>query len=119
MSHIVKQFNEISLDFLQQTSSLVGCIYINKFKIMMYFNNIAPIDMFIKKVLPYKHMIVSRDETFFLSADLDTNYINDIIGMRQIYYKLDADSIDNMWNIITALVYLADERRSQSTRLHI
>ena len=32
MNEIIKQFNDISIDFLTQTSEIVGCSYLYKYK---------------------------------------------------------------------------------------
>lgn len=110
MNQIITKFNEISIDFLNQTAPLTGYTYLYKFKMLTKFNTIYAIDMFIQNVLPYKHKIMARDETFFLNKSIETSYINDIIGIKQIYHTLDKQSKNNIWDIITALLYLAEER---------
>jgi hypothetical protein len=111
MNNIIKEFNEISLDFLSQTSNLVGYSYLYKFKLMIRVNCIFAIDLFIQKVLPYKQQIMSKDETFFINKSTDmTDYMDDIIGIKQIYHTLDDKSKENIWEILLALVYLAEER---------
>lgn len=109
MNTIIKQFNDISIDFLTQTSSLVGSSYLYKFKLMTKVNCVYAIDSFIQNVLPYKNKIVNRDETFFMNKSID-NYMDDIIGIKQIYHTLDEESKNNIWEIVLALVYLAEER---------
>ena len=111
MNNIIKEFNDISIDFLTQTSSLMGSTYLYKFKLMTRFNSIFAIDLFIERVLPFKHKIMQRDETFFLNKNLDTDdYMDDVIGIKQIYHTLDRQSKENIWDIVLALVYLAEER---------
>ncbi len=109
MNNIIKQFNDISIDFLTQTSSIVGNTYLYKYKLMTKINCVYAIDTFINNVLPYKHKIINRDETFFLNKTID-NYMDDIIGIKKIYHTLDDESKNNIWEIVLALVYLADER---------
>ena len=109
MNTIIKQFNDISIDFLTQTSSLVGCSYLYKFKLMTKVNCVYAIDSFIQNVLPYKNKIVNREESFFMNKSID-NYMDDIIGIKQIYHTLDEESKNNIWEIVLALVYLAEER---------
>ncbi len=109
MNTIIKQFNEISTDFLSQTSSIVGNTYLYKYKLMTKVNCVYAIDLFIKNVLPFKNRIINRDETFFINKSID-NYMDDIIGIKQIYHKLDYESKNNIWEIVLALVYLAEER---------
>ena len=111
MNNIIKEFNDISIDFLTQTSSLVGSSYLYKFKLMTRFNSMFAIDLFIERVLPFKNKIVQKDETFFLNKNLDTDdYMDDVIGIKQIYHTLDKQSKENIWDIVLALVYLAEER---------
>jgi hypothetical protein len=110
MNNIINQFNEISIDFLTETSALVGSSYLYKFKLMTRFNSIFAIDMFIQKVLPFKHKIIERDETYFMNEDINNNYMDDIIGIKKIYHTLDSQSKENIWDTILALVYLAEER---------
>ncbi len=111
MNNIIKEFNEISLDFLSQTAPLVGNSYFYKFKLMTKVNCLFAIDLFIQKVLPYKQQIMSKDETYFINKSTDmTDYMDDIIGIKQIYHTLDEKSKENIWEILLALVYLAEER---------
>jgi len=111
MNNIIKEFNDISLDFLSQTSALVGYSYYYKFKLMTKVNCLFAIDLFIQKVLPYKQQIMSKDETYFINKSTDmTDYMDDIIGIKQIYHTLDDKSKENIWEILLALVYLAEER---------
>ena len=120
MNNVIKQFNDISIDFLTQTSSLVGNTYIFKFKLMTKVNSIYAIDLFIERVLPFKHKILQKDESFFLTNEFDEteNYMNDIIGMKQIYHTLDDKSKDNLWEIVLSLVYLAEERHFHKKNKH-
>ena len=111
MNNIIKEFNDISIDFLTQTSSLICSTYLYKFKLMTRFNSMFAIDLFIERVLPFKNKIVQKDETFFLNKNLDTDdYMDDVIGIKQIYHTLDKQSKENIWDIVLALVYLAEER---------
>jgi hypothetical protein len=110
MNNIIKEFNEISIDFLTQTSSLVGSSYLYKFKLMTRFNSIFAIDLFIQRVLPLKNKIIERDESFFLNKNVDDDYMDDVIGIKQVYHTLDRQSKENIWDMVLALVYLAEER---------
>jgi hypothetical protein len=105
MKTIIKNFNEISIDFLTQTSHLVGTSHLYKFKLVSKLNSTFAIDLFIDRVVPFKYQIIERDELFFLNKHLD-----DIIGINQIFHTLDENSKDNIWGIILALVVLAEER---------
>jgi hypothetical protein len=114
MNNIIKEFNDISIDFLTQTSSIVGSSYLYKFKLMTRFNSIFAIDLFIQRVLPFKNKIIEHDESFFLNKNIDNDddndYMDDIIGIKQVYHTLDRQSKENIWDIVLALVYLAEER---------
>lgn len=113
MNDIIKKFNEISIDFLTQTTNLVGKNYLYKYKLMHKVNKIYGIDMFIQKILPFKNKILDKDETFFINKEIDSdysNYMEDFICMKQIYNKMDQESKENIWDIVLALVFLAEER---------
>ena len=120
MNNIIKEFNEISLDFLSQTASVAGYSYFYKFKLMTKVNCLFAIDLFIQKVLPYKQQIMSKDETYFINKSTDmTDYMDDIIGIKQIYHTLDDKSKENIWEILLALVYLAEERYIMSNKRNL
>jgi hypothetical protein len=111
MNNIVKEFNKISIDFLEQTSQIAGKKYLSKFKFITGINNMYAIDRFIKNVLPYKEYISAKDEEFFVNKNVDSEFAEDIIWIKEAYFKLDDISKDNVWNIVTALVLLAEERQ--------
>ena len=121
MNDIIKQFNEISIDFLTQTSTITGSSYLYKYKLMTKVNSIFAIDLFIQRVIPHRKKIIEHDETFFMNRELDdddpyADYMDDIIGVKKIYHTLDKQSKDNIWNIVLALLYLAEERISLNTK---
>ncbi len=113
MNEIIKKFNDISIDFLSQTSKIVGTKYLFKFKLVTKINSVYAIDIFIRRILPHKEQIHTRDEQFFLEKTNDAEfnaYMNDITGIKTIYHTLDNNSKENIWEILLALVYLAEER---------
>ena len=114
MNEIIKKFNNISIDFLTQTAPITGYTYLYKFKMLTNINSIYAIDKFIDNVLPYKNKIIAQDESFFMNKQVESSYMNDVIGLKQIYYTLDNSSKKNMWDIILALTYLAEERYNNS-----
>ncbi len=116
MNNIVKEFNKISIDFLEQTSQIAGKKYLNKFKFITGINNMYAIDRFIKNVLPYKHFITAKDEEFFINKDVDSEFAEDIAWIKETYFTLDELSKDNVWNIVTALVLLAEERQNMKNK---
>ncbi len=116
MNEIIKKFNDISIDFLSQTSKIVGTKYLFKFKFVTKINSVYAIDIFIRRILPHKEQIHTRDEQFFLDKTNDNElnqYMNDISGIKTIYHTLDDKSKENIWEILLALVYLAEERHNQ------
>ena len=113
MNEIIKKFNDISIDFLSQTSKIVWTKYLFKFKFVTKINSVYAIDIFIRRILPHKEQIHDRDDTFFLEKTNDkefNEYMNDISGIKTIYHTLDDKSKENIWEILLALVYLAEER---------
>ena len=115
MNDIINKFNEISIDFLSQTSKLVGTKYLFKYKLVTRINSVYAIDIFIKRILPHKEQIHARDENFFLEKSNDSEfneYMNDITGIKTIYFTLDVQSKQSIWEILTALVYLAEQRHN-------
>ena len=116
MNNIVKEFNKISIDFLEQTSQIAGKNYLYKFKFVTGMNNMYAIDRFIKNVLPYKDYINAKDEQFFLNTNVDSEFIDDIAWIKETYFKLDEVSKENVWNIVIALVLLAEERQKLTNK---
>ncbi len=112
MKHIIKKFNDISINLLEQTSSLTGNSYMNKFKLLIKVNCTMPIDTFIQHILPHKEKIITKNEEFFIIKSQETIYFNEILGLTEIYYKLDEDSRNGIWDIMLALMYLAEERHN-------
>ncbi len=116
MKDVIKKFNDISIDFLSQTSKIVGMKYLLKFTLVTKINSVYAIDIFIRRILPHKEQINMRDEQFFLEKTNDAEfnqYMNDITGIKTIYHTLDDKSKENIWEILLALVYLAEERHNQ------
>ncbi len=113
MNNIVKEFNKILIEFLEQTVDITGTKYLNKFKFVTRINNMYPIDRFIVNVIPYKNYIDERNEEFFLSVSTnDDELMEDIMWLKEIYFKLDDESKENVWDIVTALACLAEERHN-------
>ena len=122
MNEIIKKFNTISIDFLSQTSKLVGTKYVFKFKFVTKFNSAYAIDIFIRRILPHKERIQIRDEMFFLEKSNDeefNQYMNDITGIKTIYHTLDDKSKENIWDILLALLYLAEERHKHMNKKNV
>jgi hypothetical protein len=118
MNNIIKRFNDISIDFLTQTAQFTGYKYLFKYKFIIQFNSIVPINKFIENVLPFKQHIHDKNELFFFNKNINepkyTNYLDDIIGIKHIYHTLDVDTKNNIWDILFVLVYLAEEKHKYS-----
>ncbi len=112
MNDIIKEFNKISIDFLEQTSKHVGKKYLNKFKLATSVNSVYAIDRFIINVIPYKKFIVSRDETFFLNKEVSAEFVKDVEWIKDVYFKYDDESKGHVWDTVLALVCLAEERHN-------
>ena len=115
MSNIIIQFNTIVEDLLQQTTSLVGTKYLFNYKMMVRMNVIAPIEHFTVAMLPYKKYILDKNTDFFLNKRIDCSQSNkittdDIFNLKKIFTEIDQESQDNIWNILTALIILCEER---------
>jgi hypothetical protein len=111
---IIENFNDITLDFLNQMAPLTGRKYYYKYSFAIKFNSSYGIDSFIENVLQFKQKIINRDESFFLNQDVNSDYINDFIGIKDCYYTLDHKSKKSIWEILSTLVYLAEERYMHS-----
>jgi hypothetical protein len=110
MNNIIKEFNEISIDFLTQTSSFVGSSYLYKFKLMTRFNSIFAIDLFIQRVLPLKNKIIERDESFFLNNDYTKHGevdLNIIEKLKTYIQNMSPNSKDIVWKYIELLMKLS------------
>ncbi len=116
MNNIIKDFNQISVDFLEQTSKIAGIKYLTKFKLMTRINSVYAIDRFIVNVLPYKQFIIDKDELFFLNKEVSEDFVKDVEWIKDVYFQLDDASKENIWNIVLALVCLAEERKKLSTK---
>lgn len=123
-TEIIKSFNSIIESFLLQTSELVGTTYYTYFKKVIKVNALIAIENAIIYLLPYKEKIFLKDETYFTN---ESNYIDkvnvssianrfsndkvlsEIFRLKDIYYKLNEESKENVWAILQALVQLTLE----------
>ena len=120
---IIKNFNSILGDFLQQVSLIIGTTYHRYYNQLIIFNSLLPIQYFIKYVhqseKPLIKYIESRDETYFENTDnhkeqvIETTYgdsaLMEIIRLQGIYSQLSKESKDNVWDILQALLQLSNE----------
>jgi len=120
----IKAFNSIIESFLSQTSELVGTTYYTYFKQVTKVNSLIAIENGINFMLPHKKKIFNKDESYFSDDTLiidklnkstlplqysSDQVINEIFRLKDIYYKLDNDSKENVWNILQALTQLMIE----------
>tara|TARA_Y100000991_G_C21975361_1_gene351879 strand:- start:13049 stop:13411 length:363 start_codon:yes stop_codon:yes gene_type:complete len=110
----IKDFNNIMEVFLNQLSPYVGTSYYHYYIKLIKVNAILPIQKFIKHVLPYKIKIFEKDESYFnennnykINGNEDT--LTEILRLQTIYYKLDKDSQNEVWNYMQALSILSEE----------
>jgi hypothetical protein len=120
----IKAFNSIIESFLLQTSNLVGTTYLTYFKKVTKVNSLIAIENGIRFILPHKNKIFNKDESYFTDDSLLVNNLNEsnitqkfsvdqilseIFRLKDIYYKLDDKSKENVWNILQALTQLIIE----------
>jgi len=115
----IKEFNSIMELFLSQLSPIVGTSYHHYFKKLIRVNSLLPIQEYCKNVLPYKQKIMTKDESYFCNTDNhenaikdDRNTINEILRLKEIYTKLDKDSINEVWEYFQALIILSEEYKT-------
>jgi len=120
---IIKNFNSILGDFLQQVSPIIGTTYHHYYNQLIKANAILPVQYFITYVhqseKPLVKYIESRDETYFENTDNHKDHIGgtkygdsaliEIIRLQGIYSQLSKDSKDNVWDILQALLQLSNE----------
>jgi hypothetical protein len=121
----IKTFNSILESFLAQTSNIVGTTYHYYFKKLVTSNAPLPIKYASEHMLMFKDQIMAKDERYFHSSDNNLNdkinqvtelsqlqpdkVLSEIMRLKDIYYKLDSDSQENVWQILQALLQLTIE----------
>jgi hypothetical protein len=120
----IKAFNSIIESFLLQTSELVGTTYLTYFKKVTKVNSLIAIENGIRFMLPHKNKIFNKDDSYFSDDSLLVSQLNEstltqkfnvdqilseIFRLKDIYYKLDHESKNNVWNILQALTQLMIE----------
>jgi len=120
---IIKSFNEILGDFLQQIAPIIGSTYHYYYNKIIVANALLPIQYFINYVhnseKPLIKYIETRDENYFTNtydpkehlgqSMLAETALMEIIKLRGIYSQLSDESKDNVWNILQALLHLSNE----------
>ena len=111
----VKDFNNILSSFLVQVSGLIGTTYSYHLNKAIEYNALLPIEQFLVYAIPYREQILNRDETYFTEADHsntvdnDSDMLNEFMNIKEIYQKLNKDSMDNVWSIFQALLLLGED----------
>jgi len=112
----ILQFNNILSSFIIQLSPYVGTTYNYKFEQIIKINISLPIERFLVNALPLRDKILNRDETYFnnyenhnIEINKDELILNEILRLKDIYYKLDEKSKCNIWDIFQALLFLGEE----------
>lgn len=116
---IIKNFNLILGDFLQQISPIIGTTYHHYFTKLIKINAVEPIKLFSYYVhnseKPLATYIETRNESYFENTDnhmdniTSENALMEIIKLQGIYSKLNKESKDNLWDILQALLQLSKE----------
>jgi hypothetical protein len=112
----IKEFNTIMETFLNQLSPLVGTTYHFYYKKLIKVNAVLPIQQFAQNVLPYKQRIMDKDESYFADTENhqekiqgDEATLNEILRLKDIYFKLDKDSQKEVWSYFQALTVLSEQ----------
>jgi len=126
-TEIIKSFNMIIEDFLKQTTPLVGTTYHHYFTKLTKANATLPIQYSSHHLIKFKDKILNKDISYFsddknyseeLNALNITYSSNDvmfeILRLKEIYYKLNESSRDNVWDILQALLQLTLEYNNLS-----
>lgn len=128
LPEIIKSFNSILGDFLQQISPLIGTSYHHYFTNLIKYNSLLPIQYFIHYVHdPNKSLeqqILNRDEHYFTditnikekhndhlqdAKGYEDTALMEIIRLQGVYSKLSKESKDNVWDILLTLLYLSNQ----------
>jgi|UniRef100_A0A6C0ECT6 hypothetical protein len=117
MNHkIIDEFNEIVIALLTQLCQFIGVAYLKQFKKIIKYNSIMPIEQFLVNALPYRDKILERDESYFNNNNDyrnilkdDTNTLNEILKLKDIFNNLDNESKNNIWDFFQAMLILSEE----------
>lgn len=131
----ITDFNTILSSFLVQISGSIGTTYSSHFEKITTYNSTLPIEQFLVYALPYREYILKRDELYFDQksntnnddivatvtsqinehgeviniAAPNINVLDEILRLKTIYYSLDEQSKNNLWDILQAMLHLSEE----------
>lgn len=112
---IVENFNKILEQFLNDTKCVLGNKYYLLYKAIVLFSKEKPIDDF-KFYLQYEEKLLQKDIEFFFADDFQNNFnafifkqyaLDSLENLREIYYSLEEDNRNNLWEIAFGLLKLA------------
>ena len=114
-TEIIKNFNNITKNFLLQMSPYFGSSYHYYFNQMLKVNCIKPIEYYIKFACPIRDQILEEKESFLDDKNYE-NYVDkngkkfiELLRLKSIWHKLDENSRANIWKIFQALLILAED----------
>jgi len=109
----VNEFNMVVLTLLNQLENITNISYISQFNRLIEANRLLPIEQFIVHALPLREKILHKDESYFSDEKNydtdDESIINEILRLKNIYYTLDQESKNNMWDFLHAMLIVSDE----------
>ena len=116
---VIKSFNDILSDFLNQIGPLIGNTYYTKYTMLIKVNATYPIKRFSEYAIEHEKQIMDRNPDYFMNEnvykdEIEKNYGDDsekymdkILKFKEIYIKVDKESQENVWDIIQALLLLS------------
>jgi hypothetical protein len=123
-AEVIKKFNSIVTDLLDQVSPLLGKKYCIYFSQLIKVNSILPIKNFVAYGIQHKEIIMNRNPDYFLNddtyktdvkeyyGDRADDKLMEILDFKKIYTTIDDGSKENLWDIVIALLLLAEEYNS-------
>jgi hypothetical protein len=114
--NIIKNFNSIVSDLLNQTSGIVGKKYLFYFNQITRINCYQPMEYFILYSKDHKEDIIKENPNYFLNEDNikkelkgKDEYLSEIMRLKEIYININEESRKNLWKYLKAMVILSDE----------
>ena len=105
--NIIKNFNSIVSDLLNQTSSIVGKKYLFYFNRITRINCYQPMEYFILYSRDHKDDIIKENPEYFLNEDNikkelqgKDEYLSEIMRLKEIYININEESRKNLWKYL-------------------